>query len=1108
MSGLPPQTLGEIWNLADTNRSGALLFPEFALAMYYCSQALKGQPVPSVLPEDVKRDVTKFVDVISFNIPEETSSNGNNTSTSNTTQQTAQQQPQQSFNAPGLQPSTTASLAPQATGFQQSLPTQATGFQQQQPLQSTQTTGYTSSIQPQLTGYTPTIQAQTTGYTPTVQAQTTGYTPTIQAQTTGYTPTIQAQTTGYSPASALQTTQSTGFQSNASAPAAGPIQPQTTGYTPLQSQLTGFVASSTTGSGPAVSNMPQTTTVSQPLQGQATGIVQTPLQTQATGFSQPLQTQATGFNQPLPTQATGIQPLQNQATGFVQPLQSQATGYPAPLQAMPTGKPGQWGFINNPSGGLPGLDKFHSRFMPQEGTQNFTSAGLEGNAKVEWAITKDEKRVYDKIFAEWDRDHKGTMGGETAIQVLSQSGLSQRDLEAIWTLSDPGNKGKLDRDEFAVAMHLIYRRLNNYPIPARLPPELIPPSSINFSDSVSQVKKFLRANNSKPDSSSGSGVSYMKDRSFTSNSTKNIKKDATVFKNDDSEMVYRSRARHKSSKNKDKSEPKSQDEERHRRNHMTLAELRKQVHEKKILLDAIDARDEEEYDNVVNIEDRDKREIETLKDRIVDIQKEIYKYPVSNASPSEGKKQLQHKLADLKKQIPTLIQNVKEVENEIVQFKLQLFKAKAEHENPGSTITGTGPNGTITDSDRRKAKNRALLKARMASLTGKPSSENVYDFEAFERDYNAELERLTREKETIETTMRDIEESSTQISREVEASLRGGSYDEETNPDREYNRFEEAIGVEDDVKDLILSLRRFKPATPAIAETPKAAPAFSSTRKYDFGSTPSSSVSSSRQVSTSDLPSAVSSPTIGHIASPQPVHRTPAERAAYIKAEAKRRMEERMAAMGIRRPGASSFSAKASPVESPRSTPEPTQLPTFASPSHSPAPVPTTPQAPVEVAPTPVAAPAAPFNSETYKEESSEDSSSSDDDDDYDDEQFKRMIQQRASAESHGRDSPAASPAAPAADSAPASSQSKESQMEQLKAQMEAMKREQLSLEAENDSDDSDASDDSLDEQIRQLEQQTQSHNPFLKAGDNNPFAKMAAQKQQQQQQEKKDDDA
>ena len=137
------------------------------------------------------------------------------------------------------------------------------------------------------------------------------------------------------------------------------------------------------------------------------------------------------------------------------------------------------------------------------------------------------------------------------------------------------------------------------------------------------MKKFLRANNSKPDSSSGSGVSYMKDKSFTSNSTKNIKKDATVFKNDDSEMVYRSRARHKSSKNKDKSEPKSQDEETHRRNQMTQAELRKQrCTRKKILLDAIDARDEEEYDNVVNIEDRDKREIETLKDRIVDIQKE------------------------------------------------------------------------------------------------------------------------------------------------------------------------------------------------------------------------------------------------------------------------------------------------------------------------------------------------------------------------------------------------------------------------------------------------------------------------------------------------------
>ena len=45
--------------------------------------------------------------------------------------------------------------------------------------------------------------------------------------------------------------------------------------------------------------------------------------------------------------------------------------------------------------------------------------------------------------------------GETAIGIFSQSGLPRPDLERIWTLADPGNKGKLDRDEFAVALHLV-----------------------------------------------------------------------------------------------------------------------------------------------------------------------------------------------------------------------------------------------------------------------------------------------------------------------------------------------------------------------------------------------------------------------------------------------------------------------------------------------------------------------------------------------------------------------------------------------------------------------------------------------------------------------------
>ncbi|XP_008581238.1 PREDICTED: epidermal growth factor receptor substrate 15-like 1 [Galeopterus variegatus] len=46
----------------------------------------------------------------------------------------------------------------------------------------------------------------------------------------------------------------------------------------------------------------------------------------------------------------------------------------------------------------------------------------------------------------------------------------------VWDLSDIDKDGHLDRDEFAVAMHLVYRALEKEPVPSILPPSLIPPS--------------------------------------------------------------------------------------------------------------------------------------------------------------------------------------------------------------------------------------------------------------------------------------------------------------------------------------------------------------------------------------------------------------------------------------------------------------------------------------------------------------------------------------------------------------------------------------------------------------------------------------------------------
>lgn len=229
------------------------------------------------------------------------------------------------------------------------------------------------------------------------------------------------------------------------------------------------------------------------------------LQTQPTGFVPPQQTgfqslqpQQTGFMQnPQPTGYNGPRPpMPAMPTGYgqQQPMTAQPTGFgmAQPLNAQPTGRPGQWGLVNAPSSGLPGLQALQQQMMPQPGRESgFSSVGLRGNASVPWAVTKDEKKIYDDMFKAWDGFGKGFITGSQAIEIFGQSGLEKADLERVWTLSDPHNKGRLNLDEFAVAMHLIYRRLNGYPIPNQLPPELIPPSTRNLNDSIGTMKSML-----------------------------------------------------------------------------------------------------------------------------------------------------------------------------------------------------------------------------------------------------------------------------------------------------------------------------------------------------------------------------------------------------------------------------------------------------------------------------------------------------------------------------------------------------------------------------------------------------------------------------------------
>ncbi|XP_022087185.1 epidermal growth factor receptor substrate 15-like 1 isoform X2 [Acanthaster planci] len=97
-----------------------------------------------------------------------------------------------------------------------------------------------------------------------------------------------------------------------------------------------------------------------------------------------------------------------------------------------------------------------------------------GSPDHSWSVTPEEKLKYDAIFEGLNPiDQK--LSGDKVKTVFMNSNLPVDILSRIWDLSDIDKDGLLDKDEFAVAMHLVYRALEKEPTPMTLPPQLLPP---------------------------------------------------------------------------------------------------------------------------------------------------------------------------------------------------------------------------------------------------------------------------------------------------------------------------------------------------------------------------------------------------------------------------------------------------------------------------------------------------------------------------------------------------------------------------------------------------------------------------------------------------------
>ncbi|XP_062545452.1 ralBP1-associated Eps domain-containing protein 1 isoform X2 [Armigeres subalbatus] len=91
-----------------------------------------------------------------------------------------------------------------------------------------------------------------------------------------------------------------------------------------------------------------------------------------------------------------------------------------------------------------------------------------------YQISQTQKEYYLKQFRTIQPDVHGLVSGQVARVFFEKSRIPIEELRHIWQMCDVTRDGALNLAEFTAAMHLVVLRRNNIPVPATLPPCLMP----------------------------------------------------------------------------------------------------------------------------------------------------------------------------------------------------------------------------------------------------------------------------------------------------------------------------------------------------------------------------------------------------------------------------------------------------------------------------------------------------------------------------------------------------------------------------------------------------------------------------------------------------------
>ncbi|XP_078446265.1 uncharacterized protein LOC144715215 [Wolffia australiana] len=115
-----------------------------------------------------------------------------------------------------------------------------------------------------------------------------------------------------------------------------------------------------------------------------------------------------------------------------------------------------------------------------EAAQSVPSSSI--SSRGSWPrFSQNDVQKYSKVFVEVDTDKDGKITGEQARNLFLSWKLPREILKQVWDLSDQDNDSMLSHREFVIALYLLERHREGYPLPAELP------NSVKFDETLLQA---------------------------------------------------------------------------------------------------------------------------------------------------------------------------------------------------------------------------------------------------------------------------------------------------------------------------------------------------------------------------------------------------------------------------------------------------------------------------------------------------------------------------------------------------------------------------------------------------------------------------------------------